>query len=184
MKWTLLLFSMVLALFICAPAVHAQAYDPTDDYNSGYQQGFDHGQADQRGGLDYDYQHSDAYQMGTVDFQSGYQKGYADGFNGLSSNMDTGHHRAMVEVFSMPAFRGGITNLSVGNYNSIDLDDVESIRVNGNVRVILFNRPNFEGRSVTLMGDAPSLTYLQSGPFWSFGLLRHHTGSMIIEPVR
>jgi hypothetical protein len=124
------------------------------------------------------------YQTGTNDFQSGFQEGYQDAFGRRSPQIDM-QNRDAVEIFSATGFRGHAMTMRVGSYDSINLDDVESLRIYGDVRVILFNRPDFEGRSVTLTADAPNLRDMQtSNTFWTFGLLKHHTGSMIIEPLR
>jgi hypothetical protein len=75
--------------------------------------------------------------------------------------------------------------LGIGQYDSIDLEDVESLRINAlDVRVILFNEPDFEGRTVILNSDTPNLQDLQKRSFMPFGFMRHHRGSMIVEPLR
>ena len=189
MKLPLIIAILALCVVAYAPAVPAQAVERhyssyQDDFMSGYRQGYDKGAEDMRSGLNFDYESSDAYQSGTNDFQSGFQEGYQDAFGRRSPQIDM-QNRDAVEIFSATGFRGHAMTMGVGSYDSINLDDVESLRIYGDVRVILFNRPDFEGRSVTLSADAPNLRDMQkSNTFWTFGLLKHHTGSMIIEPLR
>lgn len=197
MKWLLTLIGLAASLLLFSPFVTAQAMDygyhsygsndyatSNDDFTLGYRQGYDHGFSDRRAGLDFDFEHSAAFQHGTSDFQSGYEQGYTDAYNRRPSQVENEHRSAMVEIFDDTGFQGNRMSLRIGNYNSIDLDDVQSMRINGDVRVILFNERNFEGKSVTLTADTPSLRFMQSGPFWTFGITRHHTGSMIIESLR
>lgn len=195
-RWLFTTFAICSSLLVFSPITSAQSMDygynsddhgysnNNDDFTLGYRQGYDHGFSDRRAGLNFDYEHSEAYQMGSYDFQSGYRQGYSDAYSRRPSQMTEQSHKAVVEVFEGSGFRGNKMSLGIGNYASIDLGDVQSLRINGDVRVILFNEPNFDGRSITLTDDAPSLRFMQSGPFWTFGLTRHHTGSMIIEPIR
>ena len=186
MKWLLLVLALVASLVAYTPMLQAQAIERhgtsyEDDYADGYSLGFDHGLRDKSAGLDFDYEHSDTFMAGTVDFQSGYEEGYSDAYFERSSEISRSE---VVEVFSSSGFRGKVMRLGIGRYNSIELDDVESLRINGDVRVILFNEPDFEGRTIILTGDAPNLRHMQKRSFWPFGLLRHRTGSIIIEPLR
>jgi hypothetical protein len=183
---------IVLALAACLVAftpLSAQSVDRHgyttygDEFDAGYQDGYDHGLRDRRAGFNFDFEHSDVYASGTVDFQSGYEEGYSDAYYGRSSDVSR-TDEGIVEIFSATGFRGNVMRLGIGRYNSIELDDVESLRINGHVRVILFNEPEFQGKTIILTGDAPNLRPMQKRSFFPFGLLRHHTGSLIIEPLR
>ena len=186
MKWTLMLALLVFGLVAYAPSVSAQATERhytnyQDEFMNGYREGFSQGRQDIDAGLNFDYQGYEVYQTGSDDFQSGFERGYEDAFNRRSPQMNQSS-RNLVEMFSATGFRGNRMALGVGSYDSVDLDDVESMRIYGDVKVTLFNEPNFEGRSITIMADAPNLRDMQrSTSFFTFGLMRHHTGSMIVE---
>lgn len=189
MKWPLMITVLALCFVAYSPvASAAQALErPSssnqEDFTNGYRQGYDQGFHDMRSGSSFDYESTDAYQTGTNDFQLGFHQGYSDAFSGHDRQIDP-VSRDSVEVFSATGFRGNVMVLGIGGFAAINLDDVESLRIHGNVRVIVFNRPNFEGRSVTLTADTPNLRDLQENKaFRTFGLV-HHTGSMIIEPLR
>ena len=52
-------------------------------------------------------------------------------------------------------------------------DDIESVRVNGSFRVVLFEHDKFQGRSIVIERDTSDL-----------GSFKRKAGSMIVEPVR
>ena len=198
MKSIFIFATLLFCLVAYAPLTSAQiddqyGYSSTrDEFSNGYQAGYDHGMQDRHAGLNFDYEHSDMYQYGSADFQSGYEQGYNEGFYGNHSTRSyTNHstrsytnHPGAVEVFSATGFRGNVMRLGIGRYDSIDLEDVESLQINADVRVILFNEPDFEGRTVILTADAPNLRDMQKRGFMPFGFMRHHRGSMIVEPLR
>ena len=244
MKWILFTLFLALSVLVYAPSVSAQQYNdnsqynnPSQDYSSGYQQGYDRGQTDRNNKQDFDPRNT--FQSASPDFQSGFQQGYKDGYAGRAAtvappigpdqnrqtgpdqnqpmgpdqnqngpayqpnenqnmnnqdtynnpnneynpNSDAGNNMGVVQIFSATGFRGQPMSLGMGRLNTIDLADVQSLRINGNVRVIVFNEPDFHGRSVILTQDTPTLRGMQNGPDWSFGLLKHQTGSIIVEPL-
>ena len=173
------------------------------DFQQGYSEGYNHGLRDRSAGLNFDFRHSDRYSNGDSDFRSGYAEGYSDGFFNRGANYNRsddrddyyrsrnysdrdrdydrdgrgGYYRSgAVTVYTHRGFSGSATTFSVGQYpylNGRFNDSIESIRVSGDVRVILFDDANFRGRRVVLDRNA-----------WDLGGFRRKAASMIIEPIR
>jgi hypothetical protein len=85
MKCAFIIATLLLCVVAYSPAASAQAVDQygyanSDDFMSGYHAGYDHGIQDRRAGVNFDYEHSDAYLDGGPDFQSGYEQGYSEHF--------------------------------------------------------------------------------------------------------
>jgi hypothetical protein len=136
----------------------------------------------------------------SCDFRVGYVEGYADGYfhkqpivtgnygHGDYDNDDRydrdgyggggsypGPGLGGVTVYTAEGFRGFGRTFSVGEYPYLTgqlNDSIESIRVDGNVRVILFDEKYFRGPRVVLDRDA-----------WNLGGFRNKAASMIIEPM-
>lgn len=91
-----------------------------------------------------DFEHRDDPGYGNGDFNNG---GFIPG-------------RASVQVFTERGFRGNTQQFGVGRYAYLygSLNDaIESIRLAGNVRVILFDQSNFRGTKIVLDRDSSDL---------------------------
>jgi hypothetical protein len=126
----------------------------------------------------------------------GYVEGYADGYfrrnplfrfqqqagsNGYynQDNQDyrsTNQGQGAITVFTGTGYQGYARQFGIGQYPSIEGrldDDIQSVRVNGSLRVVLFEHDKFKGKSIVLERDT-----------WDLGNFRKKAGSMIIEPIR
>lgn len=64
-------------------------YQAREAYDAGYQRGYEHGSADRRGRLSFDFDHDEVFRRGVSNdryvneqFRSGYARGYGDGYYG------------------------------------------------------------------------------------------------------
>jgi len=133
-----------------------------------------------------------------LSFRLGYVEGYADGYfhqNPLvdlhhqdqhNGNQDRhnetydqdyrSHDQGAITVFTGTQFQGYSRSFGIGQYSSLEGrldDDIESIRVNEGLRVVLFEDNKFKGKSIIIERDA-----------WDLGNFKRKAGSMIIEPIR
>lgn len=79
-----------------------------------------------------------------------------------------------VTVFKEPGYQGTVREFDIGRYSSLDNDwddEIESLQLSGNVRVILFDREDFEGERMVVERDTLDL-----------GDFRKKAASMIVEP--
>jgi hypothetical protein len=142
------------------------------------------------------------YQMGAVDdhnnvswqdlnFRLGYVEGYADGYfrrnplftfhqqTGPNGHYDQGYgspNQGAITVFTGTGYQGYSRGFGIGQYPSLEGrldDDIQSVRVNGSLRVVLFEDDKFRGRSIVIERNTSDL-----------GNFRRRAGSMIIEPIR
>jgi hypothetical protein len=136
-----------------------------------------------------DYHHNVSQQ--DLNFRLGYVEGYADGYfrrNPLFAfqqhagtndyyNQDHGsYNQGAVTVFTSTGYQGYARQFGIGQYPSIEGrldDDIQSVRVNGSLRVVLFEDDKFRGKSIVIERDT-----------WDLGKFRKKAGSMIIEPIR
>jgi hypothetical protein len=116
-------------------------------------------------------------------FRAGYIQGYNDGYNSNNSNnsysnrnddyygeyedrdrdgqyyserYDNGNYGGFVTVFTNDRFDGSRVSFRSGQYPYLNgklHNSIDSIEVRGPVRVILFDKPNFRGKSIVLDGD-------------------------------
>ncbi len=126
-----------------------------------------------------------------LNFRLGYVEGYGDGYfrrnplftfqqqvgsNG-NYNQDYGsNNQGAVTVFTGTGYQGYARQFGIGQYPSIEGrldDDIQSVRVNGSLRVVLFEDDKFRGKSIVIERDT-----------WDLGNFRKKAGSMIIEPIR
>jgi hypothetical protein len=162
------------------------------DFRDGYSSGYRHGFQDQQERLNFDYQHSghEGFRYSdqtSCEFQLGYLQGYVDGFFGKSSRVSELHEEppyagssgrlnfGTVTVFDEPGFDGKSEAFQVGRYADIGdrwNDDIESMQIVGPVRVILFDKKDFEGARTIVESDSPNLA--------SF---KKRAASMIVEPT-
>lgn len=80
-----------------------------------------------------------------------------------------------VTVFAEEGFKGDMQQYDIGRYPSLDKDKIESIQLSGNVRAILFDRPNFQGQRLVIEKDTADLGDLK---------FASRASSMIVEPVQ
>ena len=158
---------------------------------------FRHGTRD-RTALRNDY-NNDSRQ--DLNFRLGYMEGYSDGYFRRNPSFDfqrrqgtNGHYnqnnrhynqnnqnygysnRDTVTVFTETSYSGYSREFSIGQYSSLEGrldDDIQSVRLNGNVRLIMFEDSKFRGKRIILDGNSQNL-----------GDFRKEAGSMIIEPIR
>jgi hypothetical protein len=142
---------------------------------------------------------SDEYKNGSrqdLNFRLGYVEGYTDGYfrqNPMIDFQQQQQHRSggpyqqnnqgygfadqdVVTVFTGKGYEGYSRDFRIGQYPSLEGrldDDIQSIRLNGSLRVVLFEDDKFRGKRIVLSRDS-----------WDLGDFRKKTGSMIIERVR
>ena len=118
-------------------------------------------------------------QVGQLNDYSGYRQdnrsGYENGYNNGGSYNGSGYNNgyASVTVFTDTEYRGQSYTFRPGQYSSFTSslnDNIDSVRINGNIRVILFADKNFKGDHVVLDRESTNL----SG-------FRNKAGSMIVE---
>jgi hypothetical protein len=155
---------------------HAPEYQNGVGYNSrsdcefrvGYAEGYADGYF--RRNPKYDVNYGDDNHHGGNYGNGGYGNvGYGNGYPGNG-------YGAAVTAFSEPGFRGSVRQFPVGRYEYLyggwD-DQIESLQMNGNVRVILFDERNFRGERRVIEGNAFDLRDF-----------RRKAASMIVEPLR
>jgi len=126
-----------------------------------------------------------------LNFRLGYVEGYADGYfrrnpliafqqqAGPSGHYDQDYgspNQGAITVFTGTGYQGYARAFGIGQYPSMEGrldDDIQSVRVNGSLRVVLFEDDKFRGRRIVLDRDT-----------WDLGDFRKKAGSMIIEPIR
>ena len=152
----------------------AEFTSDADAHKFGYQQGYNHGQSDSQTGRDFNYRRNPHFESGmTIDtyrdenYRSGYKQGYEQAYTEHPRNSDiqvqvipSGQKSAgSVRIFADTGYGGQTEELSVGRYPYLEdwKNEIESVRVNGNVRVILFEQNNFQGQSIVLEENSPNL---------------------------
>lgn len=132
-----------------------------------------------------------------LNFRLGYVEGYADGYfrrnpvidfqQQQGSSGQYNHHnnnnraygfpdQGAITVFTGTGYKGYSREFGIGQYPSIEGrldDDIQSVRLNGSIRVVLFEDDKFRGKRIVLDRDT-----------WDLGDFRKKTGSMIIERAR
>jgi len=97
---------------------------------------------------------------------------YRSNNQGYGSNNQGG----AITVFTGTGYQGYARQFGIGQYPSIEGrldDDIQSVRVNGSLRVVLFEDDKFKGKSIVIERDT-----------FDLGNFRTKAGSMIIEPIR
>jgi hypothetical protein len=129
-----------------------------------------------------------------LNFRLGYVEGYADGYFRRNTMIDFQQHhgsngnynhnnqdygfpdQSAITVFTRTGYEGYSRQFGIGQYPSMEGrldDDIQSVRVNGSVRVVLFEDAKFRGKRIVLDRDT-----------WDLGDFRKKAGSMIIERSR
>lgn len=198
-----LLLAVTLISFAAFVYAHDPQYDDQNNtFRAGYTAGYEHGNADQRARTNFDFRHDREYQRESdnhhnntsrqdVNFRLGYVEGYADGYfrrNPLFAFQQhdgpDGHYgqnygssgQGAITVFTSSGYQGYAQTFGIGQYRSMEGrldDDIQSVRVNGSLRVILFEHDNFKGKSIVIDRDTSDL-----------GSFNRKAGSMIIESIR
>lgn len=184
-----MIFAAMLTL--CGIAFSHEEHDQlTPAFRDGYMEGYEHGIMDGRDRLGFDSRHTRSYpQSGKqhghyqshrdCEFQVGYMEGYADGYFEraplipVETVPEIENHGAT--IFSERGYRGYAQFFGIGQFPRLDgklHDSVESVRIEGRVRVILFDDKDFKGSRIVVEANSFDLE--------SF---RNEAESMIIEPA-
>jgi hypothetical protein len=148
---------------------HDEAYqNGSDNFRRAYAEGYADGYYGRRPAIDMGHGGSDRdYDRG------GYDRDYDRDGGSYRGSGSSGYGR--VAVFTDRGFRGMAQSFGPGQYRYLygNLNDnIDSIRIEGNVRVILFDLSDFRGERIVLDRDA-----------WDLGHFRNKAASMIIEPM-
>jgi hypothetical protein len=155
----------------------AEFTSDADAYKFGYNQGYNHGQIDSQTGRDFNYSRNPHFESGmTIDtyrdenYHAGYKKGYEEAYIQYPRNSDIKvqvissqqKSTGSVKIFTDTGYAGETEQLSVGRYPYLEdwKNQIESIQVNGNVRVTLYDQNNFQGQSIVLEENSPNLNAL------------------------
>jgi hypothetical protein len=198
-----ILMAVALLTFTSILYAHNQTTSRADAFSTGYAEGYIHGESDREMGVDFNYRHDSRFRTGVSNnsylnaiFRTGYKEGYSDAYSGKSSREitiyesdDSKHYISndettftstpgFVTVYSDENFDGRGRDLEMRRYSELDgnwEDDIESIQIDGNVRVVLFDDEDFEGQSLVLERSISDLEELN---------FKDRAESMIVEPNR
>lgn len=159
----------------------AEPTQETAEFNSaaeafkyGYDQGYNHGQIDSQTGRDFDYRRNPHFESGMTfdtyrdeNYRAGYKQGYEEAYTDHPRNSDIQvqvipskqKSAGSVKIFTDAGYGGQSEQLSVGRYPYLEdwNDQIESVQINGNVRVILYDQKDFQGKSIVLEENSPNL---------------------------
>lgn len=170
-----------------------QDYDQDqDNQENGYQAGFNHGLADRDAGLDFNIRHDHHFSSGlrfdsdsNPEFRDSYARGYSDGYYHQGQNryesrstMPYEDHAGFVTAFRKEGYDGEFREFPTGRYRYLTgdwNDSIQSIQINGPVRVILFDDADFMGKRLVLEQSTRELNDFNFGS---------KAASMIVEPIR
>ena len=192
-----ILMSTIFVLAGFSYDVHPSYYDDehNDAFRSGYIHGYEHGSKDGRARVSFDFRHAYEYQSAerqpesydthqSCDFRVGYVEGYADGYfnkpplirnDKNPTYPGSGTAFGGVVVFTETGFRGSALQFGIGQYRHLEgrfNDSISSVRIQGNIRVILFDKGDYQGERIILEHDA-----------FDLGAFRNKAASMIVEPI-
>lgn len=152
----------------------AEFTSDADAYKFGYNQGYNHGQIDSQTGRGFDYRRNPHFESGMTfdtyrdeNYRSGYKQGYEEAYTDHPRNSDI-HVQVIpskeksagsITIFTDAGYGGQSEELSIGRYPYLEdwNDQIESVQINGNVRVILYDQSNFQGKSIVLEQNSPNL---------------------------
>jgi hypothetical protein len=159
----------------------AEPTQETAEFNSaaeafkyGYDQGYNHGQVDSQTGRGFDYRRNPHFESGMTfetyrdeNYRAGYKQGYEEAYTDHPRNSDIKvqvipskqKSTDSVRIFTDAAYGGQSEQLSVGRYPYLEdwNDQIQSVQINGNVRVILYDQKDFQGKSIVLEENSPNL---------------------------
>jgi len=152
----------------------AEFTSEADAFKFGYNQGYNHGQIDSQTGREFNYRRNPHFESGMTfdtyrdaNYGAGYKQGYEAAFTEHPRNSEIQikvvpserKSAGSVRIFNETGFGGQMQQLSIGRYPYLEdwKNEIESVQINGNVRVILFDQNNFQGQSVILEENAPNL---------------------------
>ena len=197
------LFSFAAFAYAHDPQYDDKNYTYRSGYTAGFGHGNSDQQArtdfDFRHDNQYQTNSRDVYNNDSrqnLNFRLGYVEGYADGYFRRNARFDFNQHqrsgnysghnnqgygfpdrnRSAITVFTNTGYGGYSREFGIGQYPSLEGrldDDIQSVRLNGSIRVVLFEDDKFRGKRVVLDRDS-----------WDLGDFRKKTGSMIIENIR
>jgi hypothetical protein len=160
------------------------SYDSYEDpnfrsgYAEGYQDGYSGHRHDQELGDSDDRDHDSDHDSDVdVDHDSDHHSDSDDHHHDEQYASDYQGHDT-VRVFTEDKFKGESRDFAVGHYPKLKgewNDSIESIQMNGHVRVILFDKEDFQGQQLILEHDVTKLDDLN---------FEKRAASMIIEPIR
>lgn len=146
-----------------------------DAFKFGYTQGYNHGQIDSQTGRDSNYRRNPHFESGMTfetyrdeNYRAGYKQGYEEAYTDHPRNSDiqvrvipSSHQESAgsVTIFTDAQYGGQNEQLSVGRYPNLEdwKDQIKSVQIDGNVRVILYDQNNFQGQSIVLEENSPDL---------------------------
>ncbi|MCI0444160.1 beta/gamma crystallin-related protein [bacterium] len=152
----------------------AEFTSDADAYKFGSDQGYNHGQIDSQTGRDFNYRRNPHFESGMTfdtyrdeNYRAGYKEGYEQAYTEHPRNSELQIQvipseqkpTGSVRIFSDTGYGGQMERLSLGRYPYLEdwKNEIESVQVNGNVRVILFDKNNFQGQSIVLEENSPNL---------------------------
>ena len=195
------LISLAAIAYAHDPQYDEQNHSYRSGYTAGFQHGNADQQSRTNFDFRHDSQYQTASRDGynnnsrqDLNFRLGYVEGYADGYfrrnpmidfqqqHGSSrpynydNNQGYGYpDQGGITVFTDTNYQGYSRQFGIGQYPSIEGrldDDIQSVRVNGSIRVVLFEDDKFRGKRIVLDRDT-----------WDLGDFRKKAGSMIIERI-
>lgn len=155
----------------------AEFTSDADAFKFGYDKGYNHGQIDSQTGRDFNFRRNPHFESGMTfdtyrdeNYRVGYKQGYEAGFTEHPKNSEIQikvipekqESSGTVKIFADTAYGGQMQQLSVGRYPYLEdwKNEIESVQINGNVRVILYDQNNFQGQSIALEENSPNLEAL------------------------
>lgn len=185
-----LLILVPLLLVVTAMVGYGQPFRSDDEaYELGYREGLTHGIADREMGLSFDYRHDHRFRTGisfdsyvNAEFRSGYIEGYTDGYSSRGAGdfddrrSDFRDEDGSAIVYTDDGFEGASREYGIGRYPILSRDwndSIESIELEGDVRVILFDEADFRGRRFVFERDVRDLDDYE---------FARRAASMIVEP--
>lgn len=188
---------LTLAMFLIGSAIYVYADENAfrsdqEAYQVGYQEGYNHGVADRDMNASYDYKRNfdtgmtyDSYV--NENYHDGFHQGYTDGFESRSSRYQTARdpdarggafEGGSITVFTGSNYKGSMKEFGMGRYPDLRgkwNDSISSVEIHGAVRVILFDRKDFQGERLIVENSMSELKDLN---------FKEKAASMIVEPLR
>jgi len=190
----ILLFALTMLLIGSAIYVYADENAFRTDqeaYQVGYQEGYNHGVADRNVNASYNYQRN--FDTGLTynsyvneNFRDGFHQGYTDGFESRMSRYQTTRDPyargdafvgGSITVFTGSDYKGSMREFGIGRYPDLHgkwNDSISSVEIHGPVRVILFDRKDFQGQRLIVENSMSQLKDLN---------FKEKAASMIVEPL-